>query len=155
MKFISPLLLVFILLISCKDAKPVAKLDLLKYGLPISVTAPENAVVDADDMGVMHDVTIKAGEDYYIQIYGSDAVSVDAKAIFQKKKADIKKGPFFTEISMEEENGMIYKKNIDENTIDYDFIYVKIQGDKEFIFQTGLIGMFNEEQVTEMYNSVK
>ncbi len=155
MKFLSPLLLIFLLLTSCKESKPVAKLDLMKYGLPISINAPENAIVEADDMGVMQDVTIQAGEDYYIQIYGSDAVSVDAKAIFQKKKADIEKGPFFTEISMEEENGMIYKKNIDENTIDYDFIYVKIQGDKEFIFQTGLIGMFNEEQVKEMYNSVK
>ncbi len=155
MKFLSPLLLIILLLTSCKESKPVAKLDLMKYGLPISINAPENAIVEADDMGVMQDVTIQAGEDYYIQIYGSDAVSVDAKAIFQKKKADIEKGPFFTEISMEEENGMIYKKNIDENTIDYDFIYVKIQGDKEFIFQTGLIGMFNEEQVKEMYNSVK
>ena len=155
MKLLSPLLIVFVCLVSCKDSKPVEKLDLLKYGLPISVTAPEGSEVVADDLGYMKDVTLKAGDDYYIQIYGSPAVSVDAKAIFLEKKAEIEKGPFFKEIVLEEENGMIYKKDLGGETIDYDFVFVKIQGDNEFVFQTGLIGIFNEEQVKEMYNSVK
>jgi len=155
MKFLSPLLLILMLLVSCKESKPVAKLDLMKYGLPISLSAPEDAVIEADDMGVMQDVTIKSGEDYFVQIYGSDAVSVDAKAIFQDKKAEIEKGPFFNAIVLEEEAGMIYKKDLGNEVIDYDFVFVRVQGDKEYIYQTGLIGIFNEAQVKEMYNSVK
>jgi len=140
---------------SCKESKPVAKLDLMKYGLPISVSAPENAVVEADDMGVMQDVTIKSAEDYFIQIYGSDAISVNAKEVYGSKKQEIERGPFFSEIVLEEETGMIYKKDLGDEVIDYDFVYVKIQGDKEYVFQTGLMGIFTEEQVKEMYNSVK
>ncbi len=143
------------LMISCKDKAPKERLDLMKYGLAISVNAPENAEVLADDMGVMQDVTIKSGEDYYIQIYGSDAQTINAKEIFLQKKSEVEGGPFFDSIVLEEEHGMIYKKKIDENTEDYDFVFVKIQGDKEFIFQTGLIGTFTEEQVKTMYESVK
>jgi len=151
--------LLFVLLLigmsSCKDSVPQNKLDLLKHGLPISVMAPEGAEVVSDDMVIMQDVTIKKGDDYYIQIYGSDAITIDAKKIYADKKAEITAGASFSEIIQEEETGMIYKKQIDENTEDYDFIYVKVQGDKEYLFQTGLIGIFNEEQVRAMYNSVK
>jgi hypothetical protein len=130
-------------------------MDLLKYGLPISVNAPEGSVVVADDLVVMQDVTVKHGEDYFIQIFGSDAITLDANKIFQQKKAEVTAGSSFSEIIQEDETGMIYKKQIDEKTIDYDFVYVKVQGDKEYIFSTGLMGIFDEEQVRTMYNSVK
>ncbi len=148
-------LFLLLLFVSCKDSVPKQKLNLLKHGLPISIDAPEDALINSDDLGVMHDVTVKSGDDYFIQIYGSEAISIDAKQIFQDKKREIEAGPFFAEIVKEEENGMIYKKQIDENTEDFDFIYVKIQGDNEFIFQTGLMGTFTKEQVQEMYDSVK
>lgn len=148
-------IVVLLLVFGCKESVPTNKLNLLKHGLPISINAPEEAVVVADDMGVMHDVTVQAGDGYFIQIYGSDAITIDAKAIYAERKKDIENGPFFSEIIQEEESGMIYKKQIDENTIDYDFVYVKVQGDKEYIFQTGLMGTFDENQVRTMYESVK
>jgi len=148
-------LLVLLIFCSCKDAVPAEKLNLLKHGLPISIKAPEGAKVVADDLGVMQDVTVQSGENYFVQIYGSDAISIDSKAIFQEKKKEIEGGPFFSEIVKEDETGMIYKKQIDEKTVDYDFIYVKVQGDKEYIFQTGLMGTFDESQVNTMYESVQ
>jgi len=147
--------LFFVGLVSCKNEPKRPAMDLMKYGLPISINAPADAAVVADDMGIMQDVTIKEGDDYYIQIYGSEAMTIDAKSVFEKRKKEIQAGNSFAEIVFEEETGMIYKKQIDENTVDYDFIYVKIQGDKEYVFQTGLIGIFNEEQVNAMYQSVK
>lgn len=149
------ILLLLLLVFGCKESVPTEKLNLLKHGLPISINAPEDAKVVADDMGVMHDVTVQAGDGYFIQIYGSDAITIDAKAIYSDRKKDIENGPFFSEIVEEEATGMIYKKQIDEKTVDYDFLYVKVQGDKEYIFQTGLMGTFDESQVRTMYNSVK
>lgn len=151
-------LLVFLFfagLISCKSDPQRPAMNLMKYGLPISINAPVDAVIVADDMGIMQDVTIKEGDDYFIQIYGSEATTINAKSVFESRKSEIQAGSSFSEITLEEETGMIYKKQIDENTVDYDFIYVKIQGDKEYVFQTGLIGIFNEEQVNAMYQSVK
>ena len=147
--------LFFVSVVSCKNEPKRPSMNLMKYGLPISINAPVDAVVLADDMGIMQDVTVKEGDDYYIQIYGSEAMTIDAKSVFEKRKREIQAGNSFAEIVLEEETGMVYKKQIDENTEDYDFIYVKIQGDKEYVFQTGLIGIFNEEQVTAMYQSVK
>ena len=47
------------------------------------------------------------------------------------------------------------KKKIDEDILRYDFRYVKIQGDKQYIFQTALSGGYSESDVTIMYNSMK
>ena len=143
------------LLFSCKSEPKVPALDLMKYGLPISINAPEASVVEADDMGIMKDVTVKSGDDYFIQIYSSVATSMDATKILADKKIEVEAGPFFTKIISEETNGFIYEKQITETTIDHDFIYVKIQGDTEYVFQTGLFGTFSLEQVQKMYDSVK
>ena len=67
----------------------------------------------------------------------------------------VKNSPFFSEIIKEDDNGFIFKKTISEDRINYDFRYVKIQGDKEYVFQTGLIGQFTLDDVEMMYEAVK
>ena len=63
----------------------LSELNLLEYGLPITVQAPDSAKVKKVDMGsIMKDVTIKHGEDYSIQIYASQATTND----IAKLKAD-------------------------------------------------------------------
>ena len=43
--------LFFVGLVSCKNEPKRPTMDLMKYGLPISIQAPVDAVVLADDMG--------------------------------------------------------------------------------------------------------
>jgi len=152
------LLILVALLVSCKGGTPTAGysgLDLMQHGLPIKIKAPADAVVVADDMGIMKDVTVKGDDNYYVQILSGQATTTDVSAIKAEQLVEVKKGPFFEEILLDEENGFIFKKKISEDRINHDFRYTKIQGDKEYTFQTGLMGQFSFDDVKMMYESVK
>jgi len=155
MKKIAVLCLVFCLLAACGDnAAKKEPLELMKYGLPIQIKAPADAVVKASDMGFYKDVTVKAGEDYFIQILSTSATTSDIPSLKQDQLNEVKKNPYFKQVIFDEPNGFIFEKQID-SLFNYDFRYIKLQGDNEFIFQTGLYGKFTEEAVRQMYESVK
>lgn len=147
--------LISIVLFACKSEPELPTLDLMSYGIPISIHAPLEAEVVTDDLGFWKDVTIKKGEDYFIQIIASQATSLEIGKMKTEGLEEVKNGKFFSKIIQEDESGFIFEKKIDENTIDYDFRFYKIQGDQEYIFQTGLYGTFSEEQVRQMYHSVQ
>ena len=69
--------------------------------------------------------------------------------------AEIKSNAYFSKIIEEEEAGFIYSMVFDSTATNYGFKYLKIQGDKEYIFQTGLVGNFGLDDVKLMYNAVK
>ena len=54
----------------------------------------------------------------------------------------------------EEESVFIYETQIDSTNY-YSFQYVYLQGDKEYIFTTGLAKTFDLKQVEKMYVGVK
>jgi len=144
-------------IISCKSdpTQGLEKLDLMSKGVPLAIMAPAGAEVLTEDFGVMKDVTIRKGDDFYIQILASNAVSTDKTSIIADQKADVQRAPFFSKFVQEDIDGFIYEKQIDSSNINYDFRYVKIQGDREYMFQTGLVGRFSLEQVEKMYEAVK
>lgn len=144
-----------IFILSCAENKPKTEiLDLMKYGLPIQIKAPAEAVVKADDMGFYTDVTVKGGDDYFIQILSTSATTSDIGILKKDQLNEVEKNPYFKRITFEETNGFIFEKQID-SLYNYDFRYVKIQGSNEYIFQTGLFGKFSEDAVRKMYDSVK
>lgn len=130
------------------------ELDLMKDGLPIKIKAPLDAKVEMSDMVVMKDVTVKK-DDYYLQIFSSDAMVRDISKIKEEKLAEVKSKPSFSKIIQDDEHGFIYEKLRIDSTTNYDFRHVRIQGDKQYIFQTGLIGKFSEQDVRNMYESVQ
>lgn len=141
------------LVMACNSSPKKTKLELMSYGLPIAIAAPEGAEVIVEDMGIMKDLTVKKGDEYYVQILSFRASSNNINKLKSESLAEVKGGRFFSKIIQEDEAGFIFEKKIDEN-INYDFRYFKIQGDSEYSFQTGLIGTFTEEQVRDMYTSV-
>ncbi len=145
-----------IFLFSC--AEPAAKLpemDLMSKGLPIKIKAPEDVVVEVSDYGLMKDVTVKNDKNFYLQIFSSDAMSTDLKAIKDEKLNEVKSKESFTKIIEEDESGFIYEKMRSDSTLNYDFRHIRFQGDKQYIFQTGLVGKFSEDEVRMMYQAVK
>ena len=70
-------------LFSCQQSTELPELDLLKYGLAIKINAPEDAEVEANDMGIAKDVSVKSGSDFYIQIVNSNAVEFNAQKLKQ------------------------------------------------------------------------
>lgn len=147
-------LFVLLVLFSCGNMAPKPKLDLMSYGLPIAIGAPAESEVKVDDLGVWKDVTVKHGDNYFVQILSSKASSLDINKLKTESLSEVKAGRFFSKIIQEDDSGFIFEKKIDES-INYDFRYFKIQGDHEYSFQTGLIGTFSEEQVRDMYTSVQ
>lgn len=130
--------------------------DLLEYGIPITILAPDSSEVNSSDLGgLIQDVTIKKGDDYYIQIYASDAETTDIARIKSAQLAEVKSNRYFSKIVTEDVDGFVYETVIDSTAINYGFRYMRVQGDKEFVFQTGLVGSFTQEEAERMYEAVK
>jgi len=155
-KYIFLIIISCFLFINCKSDKSskYPQKDLLKHGFAISVKAPENAVIKFDDYGIMQELTISQGEEYNIQILKSVTNTSNEKEALNSQMNLVKGDLYFSKVIEEYEKGFIFEKKIDEN-INYDFRYVKLIGEDEYIFQTGMVGTYTEESVREMYNSVQ
>lgn len=130
--------------------------SLMPYGVPVTIMAPDSVVVKTSDMGgLLKDITVRGGEEYSIQIYATDAETNDISKIKANQLADVKSNRYFSRIVEEEEAGFIYETQIDSSNINYGFRYIHLQGDKEYIFQTGLTGLYTQEEVERMYEAVK
>jgi len=130
-------------------------LDLMKYGLPIKIKAPSGSKVVSEDLGFVQDVTVKGEDNFYVQILGGSATTTNLADIKASQMKDVEKMPYFSKIVEQDDNGFIFEKEISEDHLNYDFRYIKVQGDKEYIFQTGLIGKFSVDDVKTMYSAVK
>ncbi len=150
------ILFVAAIMVSCGgDKLKSEETDLMSYGMPIKVNCPIDAEINSADYGLMKDITIKKGDNYYVQILSSDAIELDAAKQMKEELAQIKRSKTFTKIIQEDETGFIYEKMRSDSTMNYDFRQVRIQGDKKYIFQTGMVGKFELEDVKYMYKSVK
>ncbi len=149
--------LILIIASSCSNNKKddFKTLDLISYGIPLKVKAPEGTIVKTEDMGIVKDITLKNGDGYFIQILNSTALSNDISKIKNERLEEVKKSPYFSKIILDEDNGFIYEKKMNDTLFNYDFRYTKIQGDQQYTFQTGLFGMFTKDQVMKMYESIK
>jgi hypothetical protein len=147
--------LILLFLLACKSS-PISdfkEIDLMKYGLPISILAPENVEMGKDDLGPIQGAWIK-GEGYYIQIYSSDITTTDVSKVLIDKKGEVEGSAYFSKIIDEDKNGFFYEKDIDGD-VRFDFRHIKILGNKEYIFQKGLIGNYSQEEVRTMYEAVR
>ncbi len=129
-------------------------MDLLKHGFSISVQAPADAEIASDDLGVMKELTIKSGEEYNVQILKSNSNTTLVSEVLNGQMKMVKTDQYFTKVIEEHDNGFIFEKDIDGN-VNYDFRYIKLIGDQEYIYQTGMMGTFTEEAVRAMYKSVQ
>lgn len=131
--------------------------DLLSYGIPVTIMAPDSINVKTNDMagGLIKDVVVDGGPGYNLQIIVSPAETNDIAKIKADQIANVKINRYFSKIVEEEESGFIYETAIDSNHINYGFRYILIQGAEEFIFQSGLAGTFSQEEAKAMYEAVK
>lgn len=150
----------FLFCISCKNSSSTLgfkDLDLMSYGMPIKIQAPEGAVVNADDMGLVKEITVKSDDNYHIQIFSGQAFSNDIKVLKERQKGDAISNNYFSTIIEEDEKGFIYEKKYPEldDRITYDFRHIRLQGDYQYTFQAGLMGQFTLDEVKAMYKSVQ
>jgi len=145
----------FSLLMACHgDETALVKLDLEPNGLPITIMAPDSSEILEKDYAFMRDVTVRKGESFFIQIFEFDAPKQDAAGEKLRQLAAVKEDPFFREVISEEDQGFVFSTLADSSITQYDFRFVRILGEKELIFQTGLVGSFSLDDVLLMYKAV-
>lgn len=138
-----------------KHQVKLVELDLMSYEMPIVIQAPEGAEINKMDLIVQKDITVKSGDGYYIQIFESDITNRDPQQVKAQLLETVQENPYFSQLIQEDPNGFIYKTQIDSTRENFSFRYVRLQGDKEYTFQTGMIGQFTLDQVRTMYEAVK
>lgn len=141
---------------SCTGDKAAAlkPLDLLSYGFPVTIMAPDSADVEKSSMGIIDEVTIAGKGNYGMLVQSSMVTLTDEKAIKQSEMDMVKDGRYFSKVIKENEKGFMYETVIDSVNFNYEFFYVRIQGDKEFIFRTPYDHSFTEDEVARVYDSL-
>ncbi|MEO5906455.1 MAG: hypothetical protein ABIQ11_07005 [Saprospiraceae bacterium] len=140
---------------SCFDRPHFEVLDMRQYGLPLEILVPDTARVVRKEYEIMNDITVRSGDGFNIQIFQSNVTSSDAGPVKREQLESIWQDPNFIELVLDEEQGFIFKKYSVENGEDFDFRYVKIIENKEYLFQAGLVWSFSQKEVELMYRSVK
>ncbi|MDG2450671.1 MAG: hypothetical protein P8M34_13575 [Saprospiraceae bacterium] len=144
-----------IVLFSCNSGNEKLVLtDLLSHGEAIKVMAPKDAHIIVDDYGLIKDIIITDSLDYSLQIFISRTNSLSMSKELDAQKEIVRNARFFSKFVVEEDEGFIYEKNIDDD-LRYDFRYIRIQADKQYVFQPSLSGGHNEEHVRRIYEAVK
>ncbi len=146
--------LMLLFLVSCSKEEAKKPLNLLQYGLPVTIQAPDSAKVKTSDMGIFKDISVTSGDNYSVQIFASTAINVDILKIKTDQLNTVQNTPYFSKLVREEDQGFIFENKID-STSNYSFRYIQVMGDQEIIYQTGMSGIFSLEDVEEMYESVK
>ncbi len=72
------------------------KTDLLKYGVPYSITAPEDVKISKIGQGDLTDVSVKNNKGYDLQIFMGSAQSSDINKIKENKRIIFTSNPFFS-----------------------------------------------------------
>ncbi len=147
-----------LLLAACQpnEQSNLKETDLLSHGLAVTIMAPDSATIKADNLGgIYKDITVKGGDNYYVQILASEAETSDLAKVKANQLAEVKGNRYFSKIVSEQEDGFIYQTAVDSNNINYGFRYILLQGDQEIVFQTGLIGTYSLEEVERMYEAVR
>lgn len=155
-KFILPLLL----LSACTRSSPKADvwttLDLMPYGVPFSVEAPDSAEVNVVRVGAVEDVTIKnTGQaPYAIQLFVQPAITNDIAVLKSNQINEVKSNPYFGKILEEDEQSFIYSINQQDKSA-YSFRYTHLQADKEYVFTTDFDQAFSLEEVKRLLQAVR
>ena len=136
------------------DYKPKS---LLQYGIPVTLLAPDSVTVEKEDWVVQQSISLRnADEKYFVQIWIRDASSYDLPTVKGEKLAEVKAEPGFSKLMQEDPDGFVFERRVDSNTVNYDFRFFQVKGDKEYTSQTDLTTeLFSLDEVMAMYNAVR
>lgn len=154
--YLLTLVVIVALATSCNTEKaPELKpLNLLSYGFPITIMAPDSAKVEKSLGGIIEELTIEGGGNYGLLVQSSMATITDVEKIKEDELQLAKDGKYFSKVLQEDPAGFLYETAIDSINVSYEFLYVKVQGDKEYKFRTPYTGSFTEEEAKRIYESL-
>ncbi|WP_236976237.1 hypothetical protein [Membranihabitans maritimus] len=145
-------IIIFVFLISCTsdNEKSYKYKDLISYGIPVEIKAPDSVEVSSTDLGIQKDVSLQGDDGYNIQLFYSDAFR-NQKAAVEDYREVIRINPYFKEFVQDDENGFIYSFQLDSTTVNYGFRYVQVKAGKEIIIQPGMLGVYSLDEARKLY----
>ena len=103
----------------------------------------------------MRDVTVtSAADNYAVQIFSSRAATNELARLKAEQLDLVRDNRYFEQIVEENSDGFIYENRID-STAYYGFRHIVFQGDREYVFQSGMAGNYGLEEVRQIYNAVR
>lgn len=129
-------------------------MDLLEYGIPITIEVPDSAKVKTMDWGIQKDISIGGAPGYSLQIFSSQVSTHDMAVAIKDLRQTVEDGVYFSKFIKEDTDGFIFEMMID-TVINYDFRHLKIQGDREYLFQAGMSDTFTREEIEKLYDVAK
>ena len=129
--------------------------NLLEYGITYTILAPDSVDIKKENLVVQEEVIIKSqkSDDYEVRVYFG-AATKDVVATKAEHLNNLKSISVYTSVNviLDEPNGFIYETVIDSTLHNFGFRRIIVQGDKEYIFQSGN-GNYTKEQAEEMYQA--
>jgi hypothetical protein len=151
------LLIIVLFITACNNADDsyLKPRNLLEYGIPYTILTPDSVDIKKENLVVQDEVIIKSqkSDDYEVRIYFG-AATKDVTATKAEHLNNLKSISVYTSVNLvlDEPNGFIYETVIDSTLHNFGFRRVVIQGDREYIFQSGN-GNYTKEQAEEMYQA--
>lgn len=142
-----------LLILSCRNGN-LEEQNLLEYGFPLTIDLPKGATIEEEEILLYKSLIIKKDPNFHMVLYQSDATESLAEVITDQKQLAIE-NPYFNEFVVDEEGGFIYRTVIDSTYTNYNFRHAKIFGQKEYLFQAGLVNQYTEKEVKDMYKIAK
>jgi hypothetical protein len=136
------------------DPYDLDDLELNAYGIPITIQAPDSAMVQVKPYENVRDITIRKGW-YDLQVFEFSPSMNDPEAEKRNQLRTVRDSPGFKQVLLEEAQGFIFSSQPDSSLMRYDFRYIQLVGDKELIFQAGMSGTSSLDDVRRMYNAVQ
>ena len=152
------IILVSLFIYSCQsdDKNGMTERNLLEYGIPLTILAPDSVEITKTNYGVSKEITIQSenSNDYNVQVYLAEATTSNEGKVKTQQLEMLQQMPIFSKVILDEPTGFIYETVTDSTLHSFGFRRVLIQGSREYIFQTG-IGTFTKEQAEKMYHATK
>ncbi|NJL77535.1 MAG: hypothetical protein HC892_23365 [Saprospiraceae bacterium] len=157
-KFYCSLLIIVLALSACQQDKTNWKpLDLLAYGVPMTIEVPIDSPQIKTSNGLLgeKEVIVKAGNGFDLLITYQAAGTSDMTQLKATQIDYVKDIPNFSKIIEEQPDGFIYETVVDSSNVFYGFRYIRLQGDNQYVFQSGMIGAFTLDEAKQMYQAVQ
>lgn len=149
------LVLIFFSCESDTNKVDLVPLDLMKYGAPFIIMAPDSIAVGVEDNLISKDLVIKFNKSYDVLVQIQDAADSSSERFRKEQEELVRSGRFFSKMVQTDEKGFVFENKVDSTYINYGFRYLVLQNDKEYIFQSGLYGNYDLESVKQMYQAVQ
>lgn len=139
------------------DQSDWSKLDLMPYGIPIEIMAPDSARVNVTRVGEVEDVAIRneGTQPFSVQIFVQPLLLNDMAALKFNQINEVRSNPAFGKIVEEDEQGFIFFLNDMDGGERYHFRYVHLQADREYVFTSDFEGRYSLEEARKMLEAVR